>query len=59
MYFSDMSKALRDVFDSDPVTVIHEGGHYVPASAAQKHEYQKFFKSMHLQKQMQNTQQSN
>lgn len=46
-----MSRELRDAFDSSPATVCHEGGHYVPASAAQKHEYQKFIKSMYLQKQ--------
>lgn len=52
-----MSRELRDAFDSSPVTVCHDGGHYVPASAAQKHEYQKFVKLMHLQKQAQSKQQ--
>lgn len=46
-----MSVKLRSVFDVSPVTVIHPGGHCVPAGAAQKHAYQKFFKMMYLQKQ--------
>ncbi|KAK9709290.1 Serine hydrolase (FSH1) [Popillia japonica] len=41
---TDMSAALRDCFN-DPVTVTHGGGHYFPATAAQKEDYQKFFKT--------------
>lgn len=46
-----MSRRLRDAFDVSPVTVEHPGGHCVPADAAQKHAYQKFFKMMYFQKQ--------
>ena len=44
-----MSEDLSNCFE-DPIIVRHEGGHYLPATAAQKHEYQKFFKVQLLQK---------
>ncbi|XP_050293440.1 esterase AGAP003155 [Anthonomus grandis grandis] len=47
---TEMSEALSLCFE-DPVVVRHPGGHYLPASAPQKHEYQKFFKVQILQKQ--------
>ncbi|CAG9766719.1 unnamed protein product [Ceutorhynchus assimilis] len=47
---TEMSEALSESFE-DPMIVIHPGGHYLPASAPQKHEYQKFFKVQMLQKQ--------
>ncbi|KAI4459309.1 esterase ovca2 [Holotrichia oblita] len=43
-FILDMSAALRDCFN-DPVTVTHGGGHYFPATAVQKEDYQKFFKT--------------
>lgn len=45
-----MSEDLESCFGDDPVVVTHDGGHYLPASAAQKHVYQKFFKTCMLQK---------
>lgn len=45
-----MSEALSNCFE-EPVIVRHGGGHYLPASAPQKHEYQKFFKLRLLHKQ--------
>lgn len=45
-----MSEALSNCFE-EPVIVKHPGGHYLPAAAPQKHEYQKFIKLMLLQKQ--------
>ncbi|KAJ8936751.1 hypothetical protein NQ314_012171 [Rhamnusium bicolor] len=42
--------SLSNCFE-EPVVVKHPGGHYLPASSAQKHEYQKFFKLQQLQKQ--------
>ncbi|CAH1155183.1 unnamed protein product [Phaedon cochleariae] len=47
---TEMSEALSHCFE-DPSVVKHPGGHYLPAVAAQKHDYQKFFKLMLLQKQ--------
>nr|CAI5831627.1 unnamed protein product [Callosobruchus analis] len=47
---TEMSEALSNSFE-DPVIVRHPGGHFLPASAAQKHQYQKFFKLQLLQKQ--------
>lgn len=44
-----MSIALSECFEN-AVVVRHEGGHYLPATAAQKHNYQKFFKIQLLQK---------
>lgn len=44
-----MSEALSQCFD-EPKIVIHSGGHYLPASTPQKHEYQSFFKVQVLQK---------
>ncbi|XP_076259545.1 esterase AGAP003155 [Rhynchophorus ferrugineus] len=46
---TEMSEALALCF-KDPLIVRHGGGHYVAASSAQKHEYQKFFKLQVLQK---------
>nr|CAI5845193.1 unnamed protein product [Callosobruchus analis] len=46
----EMSEALSNSFE-DPVIVRHPGGHFLPASAAQKHQYRKFFKLQLLQKQ--------
>jgi len=40
---TEMSEALSNCFEN-PLVVRHEGGHYLPASAPQKHDYQKFFK---------------
>ncbi|KAG5886373.1 hypothetical protein JTB14_034906 [Gonioctena quinquepunctata] len=40
---TEMSEALSNCFE-EPIIVKHPGGHYLPATAAQKHEYQKFFK---------------
>ncbi|XP_018324091.1 esterase AGAP003155-like [Agrilus planipennis] len=45
-----MSEELRDIFEN-PVTVIHPGKHYLPASAPQKQPYQSFIKKIVLQKQ--------
>lgn len=45
-----MSEALSNCFE-EPVIIRHPGGHYLPAGAPQKHEYQKFFKLQLLQKQ--------
>lgn len=47
---TEMSEALSNCFE-DPVIVRHPGGHYLPAAAPQKHEYQKFFKMQVLRKQ--------
>lgn len=44
-----MSNALSESFEN-PIVVKHPGGHYLPANATQKHEYQKFFKVQLLQK---------
>lgn len=44
-----MSRELQSIF-VDPVVVQHPGGHYVPASSAQKIVYQEFLKSMLLKK---------
>ncbi|XP_057658889.1 esterase AGAP003155 isoform X2 [Diorhabda carinulata] len=46
---TEMSEALSNCFE-DPVIVKHPGGHYLPAAAAQKHDYQKFIKLQLLQK---------
>ncbi|ENN72434.1 hypothetical protein YQE_10925, partial [Dendroctonus ponderosae] len=46
---TDMSEALSLCFD-EPRVARHSGGHYLPASAPQKHEYQSFFKVQLLQK---------
>lgn len=45
-----MSEALAACFDEDALIVTHDGGHYLPASGAQKHVYQKFFKCCVFQK---------
>lgn len=44
-----MSKSLSECFE-EPIVITHTGGHYLPATALQKHEYQKFFKLRLLQK---------
>lgn len=46
---TEMSEALSNCFEN-PVIVRHQGGHYLPASAPQKSDYQKFFKTQVLQK---------
>ncbi|KAL1491617.1 hypothetical protein ABEB36_012188 [Hypothenemus hampei] len=46
---TEMSEVLSISFE-EPTVVKHPGGHYLPASAPQKHQYQKFFKVQHLQK---------
>lgn len=46
----EMSEALSTCFE-DPKVVRHPGGHYLPAAAPQKHDYQSFFKLQLLQKQ--------
>lgn len=38
-----MSNSLSEAF-LEPKIVKHPGGHFLPASAAQKHAYQSFFK---------------
>lgn len=50
MYVLELSEGLSLCFE-EPVVVKHPGGHYLPAAATQKHEYQKFFKLQVLQKQ--------
>ncbi|KRT81624.1 hypothetical protein AMK59_5538 [Oryctes borbonicus] len=47
---TEMSVALRDCFES-PMIITHPGGHYFPATAAQKQGYQEFFKSRYQWKQ--------
>ncbi|GJQ82044.1 hypothetical protein Trydic_g6920 [Trypoxylus dichotomus] len=47
---TEMSVALRDCFEN-PATVKHPGGHYFPATAAQKEAYQEFFKTRYQCKQ--------
>ncbi|KAJ8937831.1 hypothetical protein NQ318_016711 [Aromia moschata] len=47
---TEMSEALSNCFD-EPIVVRHPGGHYLPAAAVQKPDYQKFFKLQLLQKQ--------
>ncbi|CAG9861031.1 unnamed protein product [Phyllotreta striolata] len=47
---SELSEALSNCF-IEPMIVRHTGGHYLPATAAQKHDYQQFFKLMLFQKQ--------
>lgn len=42
--FSEMSEALRNSFENS-LAIKHEGGHYLPASALQKEDYQKFIKT--------------
>lgn len=49
LFFLEMSRDLAEAF-SNAVVVEHAGGHYVPASSPQKHEYQKFFKLQLLQR---------
>lgn len=44
-----MSEALSNSF-KNPLIVKHEGGHYFPANALQKHSYQEFFKTQMLLK---------
>lgn len=39
-----MSEALSNSFEN-PLVVKHEGGHYLPASALQKDDYQKFIRT--------------
>lgn len=47
-----MSIELSELYqEAEPIIVVHEGGHYVPANGQQKHDYQKFFKLCLLQKQ--------
>ncbi|CAH0552761.1 unnamed protein product [Brassicogethes aeneus] len=47
---TEMSEALSYCFE-EPTIVKHPGGHFLPASQPQKHEYQKFFKLQLLRKQ--------
>lgn len=48
----EMSDALKSHFcESDLTTVIHGGGHYLPAGPNQKHHFQKFFREMYQKKQ--------
>lgn len=46
----EMSEALSNCFE-EPMIVVHEGGHYLPATAAQKSTYQKFIKLQLFRKQ--------
>ncbi|CAG9836404.1 unnamed protein product [Diabrotica balteata] len=46
----EMSEALSNCFE-EPVIVRHPGGHYLPAAAPQKSDYQKFIKLQLLKKQ--------
>ncbi|XP_028140910.1 esterase AGAP003155 [Diabrotica virgifera virgifera] len=50
---TDMSEALSNCFE-EPFIVRHPGGHYLPASAPQKSDYQKFIKLQLLKKQCNN-----
>lgn len=45
-----MSEALSNCFEN-PLVVVHEGGHYLPATAMQKNQYHHFFKVQLIQKQ--------
>ncbi|VEN58195.1 unnamed protein product [Callosobruchus maculatus] len=47
---TESSEALSNCFE-DPVIVRHPGGHYLPASAAEKPQYRKFFELQLLRKQ--------
>ncbi|XP_066142044.1 esterase AGAP003155 [Euwallacea fornicatus] len=47
---TEMSEALSQCFEN-PKVVRHPGGHYLAASALQKHDYQSFFKLQLLRKQ--------
>ncbi|KAK4880896.1 hypothetical protein RN001_004215 [Aquatica leii] len=47
----EMSEALGEAF-KDPVTLVHPGKHYLPASAAQKQVYQEFFLERYSEKQI-------
>lgn len=46
--FLEMSKTLTDCFENTLI-VKHSGGHYLPATAAQKKNYQEFLKVQLLQ----------
>lgn len=42
---TEMSSDLASCFDN-PMVVTHPGGHYLPATATQKHDFQAFIKNL-------------